>query len=274
MKKYQIALNETQARTLMQALDMYFRVGMGQLREVTEHLIPKKPTTSEWCDIRDQVEPVMARAKALAMPELHPNAYYGIYAPEIDESNRVASDLHKVIRHHLAWEREPKGGMTVDFDPPELRKVSTEPLAEMTAVGEEPTCGECGSALTEVRPGRHQCDACDLQELEADLRLHKEDRLRLRAENLRLTRERDEARETLAWQASCTKALMESQERLAAELKESQAEAATAYQRGAEAMREAAASCVGSDTALLQTYRSVLEGRIRDLPVPEDTCVD
>ena len=44
----------------------------------------------------------------------------------------------------------------------------------------------------------------------------------------------------------------------------------TAYQRGAEAMREAAASCVGSDTALLQTYRSVLEGRIRDLPVPED----
>ena len=44
---------------------------------------------------------------------------------------------------------------------------------------------------------------------------------------------------------------------------------AAGYQRGAEAMREAAASCVGSDTALLQTYRSVLEGRIRDLPVPE-----
>jgi hypothetical protein len=44
---------------------------------------------------------------------------------------------------------------------------------------------------------------------------------------------------------------------------------AAAYQRGAEAMREAAASCVGSDTALLQTYRSVLEGRIRALPLPE-----
>ena len=40
-------------------------------------------------------------------------------------------------------------------------------------------------------------------------------------------------------------------------------------QHGAEAMREAAASCVGSDVALLQTYRSVLEGRIRDLPIPE-----
>jgi hypothetical protein len=43
-----------------------------------------------------------------------------------------------------------------------------------------------------------------------------------------------------------------------------------AFKRGAEAMREAAASCVGSDVALLQTYRSVLEGRIRDLPTPED----
>ena len=43
-----------------------------------------------------------------------------------------------------------------------------------------------------------------------------------------------------------------------------------AYRRGAEAMREAAASCVGGDTAVLQTYRSVLEGRIRALPVPEE----
>lgn len=42
------------------------------------------------------------------------------------------------------------------------------------------------------------------------------------------------------------------------------------YKRGAEAMREAAASCVGGDIALLQTYRSVLERRIRDLPVPEE----
>lgn len=43
-----------------------------------------------------------------------------------------------------------------------------------------------------------------------------------------------------------------------------------AFLRGAEAMREAAASCVGGDIALLQTYRSVLERRIRGLPVPED----
>lgn len=43
-----------------------------------------------------------------------------------------------------------------------------------------------------------------------------------------------------------------------------------AFVRGAEAAFAAAASCVGSDTALLQTYRSVLESRIRSLSVPED----
>jgi len=51
---------------------------------------------------------------------------------------------------------------------------------------------------------------------------------------------------------------------------EARAGAASAFRRGAEAMREAAASCVGGDIALLQTYRSVLERRIRGLPVPEE----
>ena len=105
-------------------------------------------------------------------------------------------------------------------------------------------------------------------DIDADLRMHKEDRLRLRTENLRLTRERDEARAEVERLRSLkpigTYSLdwNHEQERMTV--------ARAAYQRGAEAMREAAASCVGGDTALLQTYRSVLEGRIRDLPVPED----
>ena len=105
-------------------------------------------------------------------------------------------------------------------------------------------------------------------DIDADLRMHKEDRLRLRAENLRLTRERDEARAEVERLRSLkpigTYSLdwNHEQERMTV--------ARAAYQRGAEAMREAAASCIGSDTALLQTYRSVLEGRIRDLPVPGD----
>lgn len=117
----------------------------------------------------------------------------------------------------------------------------------------------------------HLCDACCHDEVDA------------------INRENEELKEKLEWQAACTKALMESQERLIGYIvaverliprtdyvaDKTLAENVIvvlqrAYHRGAEAMREAAASCVGSDTALLQTYRSVLEGRIRDLPIPKD----
>ena len=53
----------------------------------------------------------------------------------------------------------------------------------------------------------HLCDACCHDEVDA---IQKENR---------------ELREKLEWQAACTKALMESQERLATELKEARAKA-------------------------------------------------
>lgn len=80
-----------------------------------------------------------------------------------------------------------------------------------------------------------QCDA--------EIVLHKEERLRLRVEVLRLTRERDEAR----------------------------AEVAAAYRRGAEDMREAAADVVKhlshEDGVGMGSKR--IECAIRALPVPE-----
>lgn len=87
-------------------------------------------------------------------------------------------------------------------------------------------------------------------------------------------RERDKARSeaevlrnALAGANNSLAAHISHEVQLRVECSEAQEEA---FKRGAEAMREAAASCVGSDTALLQTYRSVLEGRIRALPLPED----
>ena len=81
----------------------------------------------------------------------------------------------------------------------------------------------------------------DDYDIDADLRMHKEDRLRLRVENLRLTKERDEAR----------------------------AEVAAAYQRGAEAMREAALREVLDEKANLD--RGEIEDAIRALPAPKST---
>lgn len=130
---YRLTISEHQAHVLMRALDMYFRVGMGQLGEVAEHLVTKKATTIEWCDARDLVHDCLRAARVYAMPELpSQNAYHGIASEKIDDTNRVACDLHDVIRHHLSWERHPEGGWTTNFQ--KARGLSQEPLATIETV--------------------------------------------------------------------------------------------------------------------------------------------
>ena len=145
---------------------------------------------------------------------------------------------------------------------------STEVKERIDAALAEPVatvCIDCGGLLTEVRPGRHHCNACDAArvieamkcerdearaEIErisaeyeavcADLLQHKEDRLRLRAENMRLTRE-----------------------------------AVGAFRAGARAMRDKAADYIKNnivgDQASMVLVAKVYEKEIRSLPLPEDT---
>ena len=92
-------------------------------------------------------------------------------------------------------------------------------------------------------------------------------------------RERDEARADVKRLSN----LLEAHERSAAhcdrvwgsalsKLQEAQAEAASAYRRGAEAMREACANCVKqlSHEDGLGMGSQRLEGAIRTLPIPEE----
>ena len=121
----------------------------------------------------------------------------------------------------------------------------------------------------------------DDYDIDAELRLHKEDRLRLRVENLRLTRERDEARAEVerlrdiamhptgvTWERH-----HENLKQIALEeVHAAHAALDDAYQRGADAMREAAAQCVevspthGVPTSTSYAYAAM----IRALPLPED----
>ena len=136
--KYAVELTETQMRVVQHALDMYFRVGMGQLREVLEHLVPKQSDHNEWLARRDLTEERIRLARRAAMPELDDNASYGIYSEEIDKSNRIAADVHDVIRYRLAWDKNPEGGFAVSFD--RVSPKSTEPLPvirRMTAHSED-----------------------------------------------------------------------------------------------------------------------------------------
>jgi hypothetical protein len=133
-KMYQLTLSAKQLGTIQHALDMFFRVGMGQMREVCEHMIDHKLPIDEWCDRRDRVNDILSAAKSVARPELSVNAFHGINSTAIDDANRIASDIHNVIRHHVVMENNP-GGWTVAHNEPRAR--SEEPLPAIRTVEEE-----------------------------------------------------------------------------------------------------------------------------------------
>lgn len=49
---------------------------------------------------------------------LDKGAYHGIHSRTITDNARIAYDIEQVIRHRLAWDRQPEGGFQVDFDEP------------------------------------------------------------------------------------------------------------------------------------------------------------
>ena len=117
MLKYQITLNEKQLATLIDACDLLSRVHNVQMFSVTEHLPLDTNKISEY-DLQKYIQ--------------------NLVDPYIDENKRnqndIAYDMQKVFRHRLAWDRNPKGGVTVNFDTP--FQSSSEPLPMIMKIEE------------------------------------------------------------------------------------------------------------------------------------------
>lgn len=124
MKTYQLTLNEEQARVLTQALDLYARIGCGQLEEILQHhQFRVDYAQSELA--RERIQ--QAKLILTSLPE---TAYFSIHSPDICSAYRVAFDLKQVIRHRLAWDNNPQGGILVNFDTP-VQTAKDTPLATM-----------------------------------------------------------------------------------------------------------------------------------------------
>lgn len=113
---YEIHLSEKAIYIIIQALDLYSRVGMGQLETVKDVLLKSEKSRENILKNRDAIERLLDLVKEMAM-ELSPSSYQSIMSPEISDDFRTAYDMIQVLRNRLAWDREPKGGFTVDFDP-------------------------------------------------------------------------------------------------------------------------------------------------------------
>mgnify|MGYP000645384629 CR=1 FL=1 len=165
-----LTVTNEQLSLIQSALDMYSRIGIGQMRVIKEHptfynvlrdkLRPKKELEvgdktergeiveitkdsiktkgtwntkeeiKEWKDvenvklsidysllhdIQNKGEKILNQGRnILLQEEIHDNASYGIYNPNVDNSCRVAFDIIQVIRHEF-WKANPnKSSITVD----------------------------------------------------------------------------------------------------------------------------------------------------------------
>ncbi|MBC8737154.1 hypothetical protein F6X40_10075 [Paraburkholderia sp. UCT31] len=127
-----LKLNEMHADVLEDALNLWFRVGMGHLEEVEAALRLRLQT-----DRKPDFEALAGLATALkeAKPALFgidTHAHYGVASHRTPESAKVACDIHDALRHAQAWARRPEGGITVDFDPP--MHYSRQPLPEVQVI--------------------------------------------------------------------------------------------------------------------------------------------
>lgn len=140
MTTYTMTITENQARLIAQAIELVSRIQIGQWYEFIDWL----PQQHLFCghNLREQLQPVMSEHFRKTKPEGCQYAidgwgrHYGIYSEFVRDTARVAWDLQKVIQHRLAWDRNPEGGFTVDFDGP--HHVGEEPLAIIKRVEDQP----------------------------------------------------------------------------------------------------------------------------------------
>lgn len=130
MRKYNLEITEKQAKIIIQSLDFFSRMGCGQWNEIFYHPsigFSKEPNINEIA--RNNIN----FTKNLIMG-LGKNEFIGIF--ESDECNKIAWDILQVIRHRIAWDNEPRGGIQVIFDTP-FKSSKQEKLSKIKLIEDE-----------------------------------------------------------------------------------------------------------------------------------------
>lgn len=123
MTKYKIELNEEQVNTLIKALDLYSRIGLGQFHEILDWQFNWNKNISYENDnyICEQLDLIK-----FILTDFSSNEYRGICSPDTPERCKVAFDIQQVVRYCQAWHNNPKGDITVNYDEPMV--CSNQPL--------------------------------------------------------------------------------------------------------------------------------------------------
>ena len=117
-------LTAEHCRVLVSALDLFSRIHMGQFDEILR-VYRANGRAVHTLSVSEQNEArVLIGVVHDMLTRMPRNASYSILAHEVPDEARAAWDLQQLVRHRVAWDENPEGGITVNFDEP--RQSSTE----------------------------------------------------------------------------------------------------------------------------------------------------
>ena len=108
-----LELSEKQAEVVLNALNLYSRLALGQVEEIHKTL-----TDFGEFNPLHEVDTILSQLKDEFFPELGANTFYAIHSDKVSEKAKISYDILQVLRHKLAWDKSPDGGNTVNFYTP------------------------------------------------------------------------------------------------------------------------------------------------------------
>lgn len=135
----EITLPKKQAQRLSAALELTARLGLWQLEalsrearwalsdDVSSHLVVVEASENELAQCKRELSGYSAHANA------------GVYNPRVPELFRQAFTAHQLLRHRLAWDASPEGGLGVDFGEPHRTDIALLVLSSPAPMGHTPT---------------------------------------------------------------------------------------------------------------------------------------
>lgn len=133
--KWNLEIDEKHAYIIMEALDVYARVKMGQFERIEDFFNDMNLSSDQYQNIRE----FLPTLKRIVYPNMPMNGSYGIASPENPESSKIAYEIKKTIEHRVSWDRvgnpskrDWKTMLGVNFDEP--RKHSKHPMPKISTI--------------------------------------------------------------------------------------------------------------------------------------------
>ena len=121
MHAHDIKLDRQEAEALIEAASLHAAVAMGQLGEIAALWRLRRDPGA----VRQAGATLKAAWRAIGgRPGLE---YFRIEDPRVPQAAKAAWDIYKVMRHRLAWEDQPQGGVAACFKPPVATSASPLP---------------------------------------------------------------------------------------------------------------------------------------------------